>query len=66
MKMVANGAVYRRCSEHVTELEEQIGDLKSVRERPMRRCRILKEDHIEYVSQTRVKLAGLRAEMQKE
>jgi hypothetical protein len=61
MEMAANGAVYRRCPERVAELEEQIGDLNSVRGRLMPRCRTLKEDHIEYVSQTRVKLAGLPA-----
>jgi hypothetical protein len=66
MEMSANGAVYGRCPERVAELEEQIGDLKSVRGRLIRSCRTLKEDHIEYVSQTRVKLTGLRAEMQKE
>jgi hypothetical protein len=66
MKMAANGTVYRRCRERAAELGEQISDLKSVRGRLMRRCRTLKEDHIEYVSQTSVKLAGLRAEMQSE
>jgi DNA gyrase/topoisomerase IV subunit A len=66
MEIAANGAAYRRCPERVAELKEQIGDLQSVRERLMHRRRTLNEDHIEYVSQTRVKLAGLRAEMQKE
>jgi hypothetical protein len=66
MEMAANGAVYRRCPELMAELEEQIGDLKSVGGRLMRGCRTLKEGHIEYVSQTRLKLAGRHAEMQKE
>jgi hypothetical protein len=66
MEMAANGAVYRKCPERVAKLEEQIGDVKSVQGRLMHRCRTLEEDHIEYVSQTRVRLAGLRAEMRRE
>jgi hypothetical protein len=44
LEMAGSRAVYRRIEENVAELEQEIGDLKSVRGQLMERCRMLKED----------------------
>jgi hypothetical protein len=66
LEMSASRAVYRRIEENVAELEEEIGDLKSVRGQHMQRRRTLKEHHRKFLSQTRVRLSDLTAQLQKE
>jgi hypothetical protein len=66
LEMAASRAVYRRIEESIAELEEEIGDLKSVRGQLMRRCRTLKEDQRRHLSQTRVWLSDFTAQLQNE
>jgi hypothetical protein len=66
LEVAASRVVYRRVVENVAEVEEEMGDLKSVRGQLMRRCRTLKEDHRKYLSQIRIRLSNLTAQLQKE